>query len=155
VNNRSTIALGCGIAAWALGCADSGPSRPRRADEWVAATSDSTFTRDVLAAPTPSAVYFWAHGCLPCVTFGPQVKQVAGDYRGRIVFWKLNMGWSATRTRRYRVAAVPTLVVYRDGREVARQVGVPDGPVRPALRAFLDSALAVVPNVNPAESASP
>ncbi len=142
MNNRLTIALGCGIAAWALGCADSGPSRPRRADELVAATSDSTFTRDVLAAPTPSAVYFWAHGCLPCVTFGPQVKQVAGDYRGRILFWKLNMGWSAARTRRYRVPAVPALVVYRDGREVARQVGVPDGPVRPALHALLDSVLA-------------
>ncbi len=104
--------------------------------------SEEDFERDVLQSSTPTVVEFWAHGCLPCVKLARPLDKVAQEYEGRVAFRKLNAGWTARTRRLYQFHAVPTLIMYRNGREVARQVGAPEGDVHDGLVKFVEAGLA-------------
>lgn len=132
------------LLASLAGCADAQRrAGPRTADGRIAVTSDSTFVADVIAPARPTAVYYWSNGCIPCLFMGPKLARVAPRYAGRVTFWKLEMGWSAERVRRYDVQVVPTLVLYVGDREIARQVGLPGGAAEDSFAVFLDHALAL------------
>jgi thioredoxin 1 len=111
-------------------------------DDHVLPLDGADFDREVLASTTPTVVEFWAHGCLPCVALARPLERVAREYEGRVAFRKLNAGWTAETRRRYHFEAVPTLIFYRDGREVARQVGRPDGDDYDGLVLFVEAGLA-------------
>jgi thioredoxin 1 len=108
----------------------------------VREVAPDAFEAEVLRSTTPTVVEFWAHGCVPCMRLSRPLERVAGDYAGRVSFRKLNAGWTAESRRLYRFHGVPTLIFYRDGREVARQVGEPDGDVHKGLVAFVEAGLA-------------
>jgi thioredoxin 1 len=120
----------------AAGCADESVVRPLEHDD---------FEREVLRSSTPTVVEFWARGCMPCVALARPLNRVARAYEGRVAFRKLNVGWTAETRYRYHFDAVPTLILYRDGREAARLVGKPEGDVYLGLVAFVESGLAVRP----------
>jgi thioredoxin-like negative regulator of GroEL len=123
-------------------CEPSPPDHRRAADGLVADTSDTTFVRDVIDPGRPTVVYYWAHGCLPCIPAGAAVKRAARRYAGRVTFWKMNMGWSARRVRLDEVRGWPALVFYVGRREYGRRVGVPGGATDDSVAAFVDGALA-------------
>lgn len=99
------------------------------------------FESEVLASATPTVVEFWAHGCLPCVALARPLEKVARQYEGRVSFRKLNAGWTAETRIAYKFHAVPTLIMYRGGREVARQIGRPPGDVHEGLVRFVEAGL--------------
>ena len=137
---RAALAL---VAALALsaGCGRPEP-RPAHhgADGLVVATSDSAYAGDVLFARRSTVVWYTARGSIPCALIGPHVAKLAQACRGRIVFWKLDVGASG-RMQHYGITSVPTLILYRRGAEVARAVGLPLPATDDSLRRFVAPAM--------------
>ena len=93
--------------------------------------SEKTFTvanfeQEVLSADKPVLVDFWATWCAPCRMLGPVVEEVAEETEGRAIVGKLNVDEEMELARKYRVASIPTLIVFENGQEVRRSVGVID-----------------------------
>ena len=91
--------------------------------------SEKTFTvanfeQEVLSADKPVLVDFWATWCAPCRMLGPVVEEVAEETEGRAIVGKLNVDEEMELARKYRVASIPTLIVFEGGQEVRRSVGV-------------------------------
>ena len=84
----------------------------------------ANFESEVLSADKPVLVDFWATWCAPCRMLGPVVEEVAEETEGRAIVGKLNVDDEMELARKYRVAAIPTLIVFENGQEVRRSVGV-------------------------------
>ena len=84
----------------------------------------SNFEAEVLSADKPVLVDFWATWCAPCRMLGPVVEEVAEETEGRAIVGKLNVDEEMELARKYRVASIPTLIVFENGQEVRRSVGV-------------------------------
>ena len=84
----------------------------------------ANFEAEVLASEKPVLVDFWATWCMPCRMLAPTVEEVADETEGRAVVGKVNVDEEMERARRYRVASIPTLIVFENGAEVRRSVGV-------------------------------
>jgi thioredoxin 1 len=68
-------------------------------------------------------VDFWAEWCGPCKMIGPVVEELAGDYEGKAVVAKLNVDENPDVTARYGIRSIPTLLVFKNGQIVDKQVG--------------------------------
>lgn len=101
-------------------------------------TSDQSFENDVIKADKPVLVDFWAPWCGPCRAISPLVEQLADEYQGKVGFAKLNTDDNQRTAMKFGVMAIPTLILFRDGNEVARITGV-----RPKadLKRTIDSAV--------------
>lgn len=84
----------------------------------------ANFETEVLASEKPVLVDFWATWCMPCRMLAPVVEEVADETAGRAVVGKVNVDEENELARRYRVASIPTLIVFENGAEVRRSVGV-------------------------------
>jgi thioredoxin 1 len=68
-------------------------------------------------------VDFWAEWCGPCKMIGPVVEELAGEYEGKAVIGKLNVDENPKVTARFGVRSIPTLLVFKGGQVVDKQVG--------------------------------
>jgi thioredoxin 1 len=82
------------------------------------------FDRLLTESRGPVLVDFWAQWCPPCRMIGPTVDRLADDLRGRAVVAKLDVDQARDVAQRFGVRSIPTLVIFKDGREVDRLVGV-------------------------------
>ncbi len=82
-------------------------------------------------------VDLWAPWCGPCRMVSPVLSELAAEMAGRIKLVKVNVDESPQLQRRFGVQSIPTLLILRNGTEVARQVG----QRRPQLREWLAGAL--------------
>ena len=86
--------------------------------------SDATFAAEVERSPLPVLVDMWAPWCGPCRTVAPIVDQIAAELAGRVKVAKMNVDDNPATSSRLGVRSIPTLLVFKDGREVDRIVGV-------------------------------
>jgi thioredoxin 1 len=85
--------------------------------------SDQDFQQTVLSSPTPVLVDFWAEWCGPCHMIAPIIEQVAEEYADRLKVVKLDVDANARTAMRYQVQSIPTLIIFKDGREAKRLIG--------------------------------
>jgi thioredoxin 1 len=91
--------------------------------ENVIEVSDSSFEKDVLLANMPVLVDFWAAWCAPCRMLAPTVEAVAEKYSGSARVVKLNVDDNPSISQRYGIKGIPTLILFKDGKEEERVVG--------------------------------
>jgi thioredoxin 2 len=103
------------------------------------AVTDATFAAEVERSPLPVLVDAWAPWCGPCHTIAPIVDALAAELAGRVRVAKLNVDENPRTAARYRVASIPTLLVFKNGREVDRLVGALP---KPEIARRLEQALA-------------
>lgn len=101
--------------------------------------TDSSFDKDVLGAKGAAVVDFWAAWCGPCQMIGPVVDELAGEYNGKVAFFKMNVDNNQAVPGRYGVRSIPTLMVFQDGKPMGSIVGF---VAKPELKKQIDSALA-------------
>ncbi|HOK58086.1 thioredoxin [Methanothrix sp.] len=65
----------------------------------------------------------WAEWCGPCRAIAPVIDEMARELKGHVVFGKLNVDQNPLTSRKYGITAIPTLLVFRNGRLVDRLVG--------------------------------
>jgi thioredoxin 2 len=85
--------------------------------------SDSTFAAEVERSPVPVLVDLWAPWCGPCRMIAPALEQIAAEMAGRVRIAKVNVDENPATSARFGVQGIPTLLVFKDGREVDRLVG--------------------------------
>ncbi len=91
--------------------------------ENVFETNDETFNNEVLKSPLPVMVDFWAPWCGPCRQLAPTVERFAKDAQKVMKVAKHNTQDHPEVAVRYRVTAIPTLVLFKDGNEIHRLIG--------------------------------
>lgn len=92
--------------------------------EYVTDVSDHSFEVEVLQSGTPVLVDFSAAWCGPCQTLGPAVDRVAEDFASRLKVVKVDVDNNSATTNRFKVRSIPTLVLFKDGVEQDRMVGI-------------------------------
>ncbi len=85
--------------------------------------TDSTFEKEVLQSDLPTLVDFWAAWCMPCRMIAPVVEEIAQRYEGRLRVVKMDVDSSPATPSRLGIMGIPTLILFKDGVEVARIVG--------------------------------
>ena len=91
--------------------------------EHVKEVSDSNFETDVLQSDRPVLVDFWAAWCAPCRMIAPTVAAVAEKYAGSARVVKLNVDDNPAVSQRYGIKGIPTLILFKGGKEEERVVG--------------------------------
>ena len=86
--------------------------------------TDANFEQQVLKGQAPALVDLWAAWCGPCRLIGPVVEELAGTYQGKLTVGKLNVDEYPQMAAQYRVINIPTLLLFKQGKEVDRIVGV-------------------------------
>jgi len=85
--------------------------------------TDSNFEELVLKSDKPVLVDFWAEWCGPCRVVGPIVEELSKDYEGRAVVGKVDVDNNPNISMKYGIRNIPTLLVFKNGEIVDKQVG--------------------------------
>jgi thioredoxin 1 len=103
--------------------------------DYVSEVSDSSFEKDVLHSDKPVLVDFWAEWCGPCRALAPTVEAIAEKYAATARVVKLNVDDNPAVSQQYGIKGIPTLIVFRGGKEEERVVGATS---REALSKMID-----------------
>jgi thioredoxin len=88
----------------------------------VVNVSDANY-KEVLAAGQPVVLDFWAEWCGPCRMVSPIIDELAEEYAGRITVGKVNVDENDTAVAEYGIRNIPTVLFFKDGQVVDKQVG--------------------------------
>src|SRR5258707_1534511 len=91
--------------------------------DFVSETGDNSFEADVLGSDKPVLVDFWAPWCAPCRMLAPTVDAVAEKYSETARVVKLNVDDNPAVSQRYGIKGIPTLILFKGGKEEERVVG--------------------------------
>ncbi len=109
------------------------------ASDLIKHVSDASFQADVLNAPAPVLVDFWAEWCGPCKMIAPILDEVAGTYQGKLQVAKVNVDENSEVPAKFGIRGVPTLMLFKGGQLAATKVGAMS---KAQLTAFIDQQLA-------------
>jgi len=87
------------------------------------ALTDQTFDRHLSRSELPLVVDFWAEWCAPCKMMAPFFEQAAEELEPQVRLAKVDTEANRQLGQRYQISSIPTTVVFKGGREVARQPG--------------------------------
>ncbi len=100
--------------------------------------TDASFEETVLKSDKPVIVDFWAAWCGPCRMVGPIIEDLSNEYEGKAIVGKVDVDAHQEFAAKYGVRNIPTVLVFKDGEVVQRQVGVaPKNVYAEALDALL------------------
>lgn len=100
----------------------------------VVHAGEGDFQQTVIDSDKPVLVDFWAKWCGPCRALGPHLDRLADQQSDQLKVVKVDVDAEPALAKAYGIQAMPTLLVFRNGKEVARHVGAPRGRV--ALEKF-------------------
>jgi thioredoxin 2 len=106
-------------------------------DEPVDVRDDLSFDALISHSAVPVLVDFWAPWCGPCKMVAPEVRKIASETAGRLLVAKVNAEEVPSLSQRFRVTAIPTMTLFQNGLEVARQAGAMPAP---QIRRFIEQA---------------
>jgi len=86
--------------------------------------TDQNFEQEVLKSEKPVLVDFWAAWCGPCQMMGPIVEELAEEVKDKYKVGKLNVDENRETASKYNVMSIPTLILFKNGKEVKQFVGV-------------------------------
>lgn len=86
--------------------------------------NDQNFKEEVLESKIPVLVDFWAPWCGPCQMVGPIIEEIAKEYESKIKVGKMNVDENSQIPNHYSVMSIPTVILFKEGKEVTRKVGL-------------------------------
>ena len=102
------------------------------------AITDKSFQTDVLSAPGPVLVDFWAEWCGPCRMIGPALEEISEALGEKVTIAKINIDENPETPGRYGVRGIPTMLLFKGGQPVAQKVGAaPRGQIQEWLEGQL------------------
>ncbi len=107
---------------------------------WLADVGATEFDRVIAGSAMPVLVDLWAPWCGPCRAVAPALEALAVDLAGSLRIIKVNVDEAPEVSARLGVQGIPTMLLFRDGAEIARQVGALPGD---AIRRWVDTSLGI------------
>ena len=101
--------------------------------------TDASFESDVLKAPGPVLVDFWAEWCGPCRVIAPALEEISSELGDKLTIAKLNIDENPDVPVRYGVRGIPTMLLFKGGQPVAQKVGAAP---RSQIQQWIETALA-------------
>ena len=86
--------------------------------------TDSSFEKEVLQTNVPVLVDFWAPWCGPCRMIAPILDEISKEYGEKVKIAKLNTDEHQGAAARFKIAAIPTLLFFKNGKVIDQMVGV-------------------------------
>ena len=97
----------------------------------------SNFENEVLRSDTPVLVDFFADWCGPCKMLAPALHEIAVEHNGALKVGKINVNDQMELAARFQVSAIPMLVLFKEGKPVAKSVGF---RTKPEIIAIVEGA---------------
>ncbi|MEG6616080.1 thioredoxin [Peptococcaceae bacterium 1198_IL3148] len=97
------------------------------ASENIVILTDAEFKDKVSNSDVPVLVDFWADWCGPCKMVAPELEKLAADMAGKVTVGKINVDENRGTAGEFQVMSIPTMILFKDGKEVERAIGFRKG----------------------------